>query len=342
MEEQVKLPSPPPPPPVAQAAAEVVAEMAQPSLSPSPPAAQVAAETEAQLRERLAELEATVAEQAATMSKMKEADAEMRAAPLVAAEAEAETAQLRERLAELEVTVAEQAATISKMKEAEPETSAVPPPTVDSVVRTSKLLCLIRHGQGVHNPRNNKLALGWLGHALRRDAPLTGKGRQQAAALEKPMHYLPFDLIVVSPLSRTIETATEAFSEHPTPKRLCHLMCERATMPSDLGTPKSQLLEKHPQIATWQGFDTLPEHFWPARSIGPSAEEEVAARVTEFKEWLLRRPETCLALVGHSAFFSTMTGLPKLANCEAFWCTLGLDGTISECTPLPPPPCADD
>ena len=52
--------------------------------------------------------------------------------------------------------------------------------------------------------------------------------------------------------------------------------------------------------------------------------------------------ETCLALVGHSAFFSTMTGLPKLANCEAFWCQLNPDGTITECMALPPPPCAED
>ena len=206
---------------------------------------------------------------------------------------------------------------------------------------TGKLLCLIRHGQGKHNPRKNPLALAFVPAMMRRDAPLTGKGRRQAASLEQPMSALPFEIILVSPLTRTIETATEAFGTHPTPKRLCHLMCERAAFPSDLGTPKATLRAKHPQISEWQGFDELPEHFWPPRSF-KTAEQEVAARVAEFKEFLLRRPETCMALVGHSAFFASMTGLPKLANCEAFWCELEADGQIQACTPLPPPPSVDD
>ena len=43
---------------------------------------------------------------------------------------------------------------------------------------------------------------------FKRDARLTGKGRKQAGALQLPMQWMPFDLVVVSPLSRTIETAT--------------------------------------------------------------------------------------------------------------------------------------
>ena len=200
-----------------------------------------------------------------------------------------------------------------------------------------KLLCLIRHGQGEHNPRKNPLALNFIPAMLKRDASLTAKGRKQAGALEEPMSSLPFELIVVSPLSRTIETATEAFGSHPTPKMLCALMCERTTMPADQGTPKAQLLKKHPQLAEWLGFSDLVEQFWPARSL-LSAEAEVSQRVADFKQWLLERPETCIALVGHSAFFSTFTGMPKLANCEAFWCELRCNGDVSACNPLPPPP----
>ncbi len=223
---------------------------------------------------------------------------------------------------------------------ADPDAKAVAsPPNAPS--RTSKLLCLVRHGQGEHNPRQNPLALAFLPALLRRDAPLTEKGKRQAQALEKPMRALPFELVVVSPLTRTIQTATEAFGRHPTPKQLCHLMCERTIFPSDLGTPKADLLTKHPHIAQWQGIDELPDEFWPPRSF-KTAEQEVAERVLEFKEWLFARPETCFCLVGHSAFFSTMTGLPKLANCEAFWCELRSDGEIVPCMPLPPPPSADE
>lgn len=236
------------------------------------------------------------------------------------------------------------------MRQADSEPTASPSASTEAAAGSSevaasppasKLLCLIRHGQGVHNPRQNPLALAWLTGVLRKDARLTGKGRRQAGALAAPMEHLPFDLVVVSPLTRTIETATAAFGSHPTPKRLCHLMCERTMMPADQGTPKAELLKMHPQLATWDGFDELPEEFWPPLSAGRAAEEEVAGRVGQFKQWLLARPEACLACVGHSAFFRTFTGLPKLANCEAFWCELRPDGSVVECTPLPPPPSAE-
>ena len=94
---------------------------------------------------------------------------------------------------------------------------------------------------------------------LRSDAPLTAKGVRQAAALRPVMAALPFELVVVSPLTRTIETATAIFGATGPPKRLCALMCERCTMPSDRGTPLSQLRARHPQLSTWQGVDDMPE-----------------------------------------------------------------------------------
>ena len=74
-----------------------------------------------------------------------------------------------------------------------------------------KYLCLIRHGQGEHNPRSNPLALAFLPAMFKRDARLTGKGKAQAQALQQPMQHLPFDLILVSPLTRTILTAALLF-----------------------------------------------------------------------------------------------------------------------------------
>ena len=113
-------------------------------------------------------------------------------------------------------------------------------------------------------------------------------------------------------------------------------------MPADQGVPKEELLKKHPQIATWSGFDDLPAQFWPQRSLLTAA-EEVASRVDEFKQWLLARPETCFALVGHSAFFMVFTGMErKLHNCEATWFLLYADGSIDAAPDLPPPPAADD
>ena len=179
--------------------------------------------------------------------------------------------------------------------------------------QTNKSLCLIRHGQGIHNPTAQDL--GFLYGMMQRDAPLTDRGRRQARAIRPVMTALPFDLVVVSPLTRAIETATEAFAGSGAPRALSHLLCERCFMPADQGTPASLLVGRHPQIAGWQGLDTLPEEFWPKRSFS-EGDEEVSRRVEGLKQWLLGRPEECIALVGHSAFFAAMTGRPKLGNCE--------------------------
>ena len=221
------------------------------------------------------------------------------------------------------------------------------PTTSHMDASASKYLCLIRHGQGEHNPRKNPLALAFVPAMFKRDAKLTGKGKAQAAALQEPMQYLPFELILVSPLTRTIETATAAFAGHATPKRLCHLMCERATMRSDLGVPKQDLLKKHPQLANtseWQGFAELPEEYWPPL-LGPgkAAEQEVESRVQAFKQFLLARHEACFACVGHSAFFKTFTGMEeKLENAEPSWFILAPDGSVAAAPLLPPPPSASE
>jgi hypothetical protein len=121
-----------------------------------------------------------------------------------------------------------------------------PPPPPPPPPRPTKLLCLIRHGQGKHNPRKNPLALEFVPAMLKRDASLTDKGKRQAQAIAGSMQALPFELIVVSPLTRTIQTATEIFGASDAPKMLCALAIERCTMPSDVGTPRSQLLQRHP------------------------------------------------------------------------------------------------
>uniref|UniRef100_A0A7S0P4D5 Phosphoglycerate mutase-like protein n=1 Tax=Calcidiscus leptoporus TaxID=127549 RepID=A0A7S0P4D5_9EUKA len=200
-----------------------------------------------------------------------------------------------------------------------------------------KLLCLIRHGQGKHNPRPS---LGFLPGVLRCDAPLTHKGRKQARAISEGMSTLPFELVVVSPLSRTIETATEVFgSGNEPPRVLCALMCERCIAPADQGTALSELRSKHPHIEAWSGMAHMAERFWPKRSSRlSSAEHDMQERIELFKHWLLARPEACIALVGHSAFFRSMTQQPKLGNCKALWCELQSDGTVRVCSPLPPPP----
>lgn len=60
---------------------------------------------------------------------------------------------------------------------------------------------LLRHGQGEHNATGRDI----------RDALLTSQGEQQAASWARRMPSLDIDVVLISPLRRTIQTALLAF-----------------------------------------------------------------------------------------------------------------------------------
>ena len=198
----------------------------------------------------------------------------------------------------------------------------------------AKLLCLIRHGQGKHNPRLDPRFLWHL--TCGSDPELTDLGQRQAKALRQSLGARAgqsFDAVVVSPLSRTIQTCTHIFGDEAVPKTLCALMTERCCSRADVGTSKSELVARRPECSGWAGLDEMEEHWWPARTLSPS-ELWPVERVGRFKAWLHARPERCLALVGHKGFFQCFTAgpsMPKgqsLGNCDMVWVQLLADGTV--------------
>ena len=213
----------------------------------------------------------------------------------------------------------------------------------------SKLLCLIRHGQGKHNARPDPRFLWHLTHGS--DPELTDLGARQAKALRKTLdpscnyhelsqsvsqplrNAIAFDAVVVSPLSRTIQTCAHIFGDQAVPKVICALMTERCCSRADVGTPKSGLASRRPECSGWAGLDHLEEQWWPTRTLSPS-EFWPVERVGRFKAWLHARPERCLALVGHKGFFQCLTASPSmpkghsLGNCDTVWVRLLPDGTI--------------
>ena len=202
-----------------------------------------------------------------------------------------------------------------------------------------KLLCLIRHGQGKHNARPDPRFLWHLTQGS--DPELTSQGASQARALRAsiPSRSWPaFELVVVSPLSRTIQTAHLVFGGDAVPKRLCALCTERCCARADVGTPKSRLAAKRPECSQWDGLDELEERWWPTQTLSHD-EFWPVERVGRFKTWLLSRPESCMALVGHKGFtqcFTAGSELPKghrLGNCEAIWVRLHADGSVTRTAP---------
>eukprot|EP00930_Biecheleria_cincta_P070343 TRINITY_DN57985_c0_g1_i1.p1 TRINITY_DN57985_c0_g1~~TRINITY_DN57985_c0_g1_i1.p1 ORF type:complete len:249 (+),score=51.00 TRINITY_DN57985_c0_g1_i1:29-748(+) len=164
---------------------------------------------------------------------------------------------------------------------------------------------LVRHGEGLHNTCKSYSGV---------DPELTERGLGQAQRLRSRVALQDCELLVVSPLSRAVQTAKEVFGERPNCSTvLTSLHSERwGSRGCDEGRPKSQLVASYPFVASWEGFDELAEHWTPTRSNDSRWREE---RVPAFRAWLAAQPEQRIVVIGHGAFFSALLGR-HLGNCE--------------------------
>ena len=167
-----------------------------------------------------------------------------------------------------------------------------------------QVVLLVRHGEGSHNVRGRS---SWKDRCKEVDPKLTAKGEEQSRALVGHPLLASVDLVVVSPLSRAIQTAALAFGEEPQlgavgseaqPPSVKHrrilltpLHTERWTAPCDEGRPKSELALDFPYIQAWEGFDALPERWWPTQATDADWADR---RVPAFLRWLEDQASTCL------------------------------------------------
>jgi broad specificity phosphatase PhoE len=175
-----------------------------------------------------------------------------------------------------------------------------------------------------------------------RDTQLTPRGVAQAEALNRKLQQQAerwernmdeqIDLLVCSPLWRTLQTASIAFAGdrlRQVPRLVNPAVRERMWLSSDVGTPASDL------AAAWaeEGWDFagIPDTWWYTedserwrendwRKAGEYVHcgepaEPFAQRLEEFKEWLLARPEGRIAVVTHWGAIYGLTG-KDLKNCE--------------------------
>ncbi|BDA46810.1 Phosphoglycerate mutase-like protein [Coccomyxa sp. Obi] len=197
----------------------------------------------------------------------------------------------------------------------------------------TKVVHFIRHGEGFHN-------IGYEGNL---DAHLTPFGWHQAAALQQHIKALqpPLDIqvVIVSPLMRTLETAAGVFgggsaTAHPlmlrqtgTPRERSahdaiaqpsHLqfiateMCRERMGPNlcDQRRPLHLTKEHFPGVdfsAVQTDEDVLWErihaeqHTSGEYDVGES-EDTITVRGIEFLRWLMTRPESRIAVVAHAGF----------------------------------------
>ena len=178
----------------------------------------------------------------------------------------------------------------------------------------TRIVC-IRHGESTFNAHHRATGRD-PGHL---DARLTPRGQAQARAARDALRAIPFELVVVSPLTRAIETSALLFGDHPaTPKFLVevlHRECQESSC--DVGRAASEIAAEFPHLDVGH----LPEIWWHAEAGCDAGGYPVEPRglfdrrVAAFRDWLAARPERTIAVVGHGTFFFHLTGL-WLDNCE--------------------------
>ena len=177
----------------------------------------------------------------------------------------------------------------------------------------TRILC-IRHGESTFNAAHRQ-GRGDPGHL---DARLTPRGQAQAREARERLENLPFELVVVSPLTRAIETTAILFGEHPSRPRVLvevlHRECQESSC--DVGRAASEIAAEFPHLDVGH----LPEVWWHAEPGCEAGGYPVDprhlfdARVAAFRDWLRARPERTIAVVGHGTFFYHLTGV-WLENC---------------------------
>ena len=210
----------------------------------------------------------------------------------------------------------------------------------------SKIVHLVRHGQGYHNVANTLNKANYTNWDYE-DACLTEIGWQQAEALREHvinLHlYAEVELVVVSPLRRTLQTAVGAwgggplsngeppnsalmlegveynkignkFAQHApissagAPPFIVNEWCREqyGNHPCDKRGSISFLKTKFPAI-DFSLVESDEDTWWKPEKRETA--EEVFARARIFLKWLLKRPETKIVVVSHSSFIYHMCHL---------------------------------
>ena len=172
--------------------------------------------------------------------------------------------------------------------------------SVSTILR--KTLYCIRHGTAQHNVLYNEFGSKVFYNPKYVDTHLVDKGFRQALELKRTWTNLKdVELVVVSPLMRTLQTADTIFKgtnipmialecvrEYPMGKQTCNKRSD-----------KDDLLRLFPYV-DFRDLQTNEDQLWD-----PLREEtipELNMRINKLLSFLHTRPENVIALVNHSSF----------------------------------------
>ncbi len=174
-----------------------------------------------------------------------------------------------------------------------------------------KTVHLIRHAQSTFNAAVEISGVD----PMHRDACLSPLGRQQVEAARAQMAALDHELVVTSPLTRAIETATGLFGGGTAPIMVEPIVREWLCSSCDVGRSPRALAQAFPNLA----FDHLEDPWWHVgdcdeRGIPVEPEETLLRRVAAFRTWLAARREQTITVVSHGGFLFRLSG-QSFANC---------------------------
>jgi len=176
-----------------------------------------------------------------------------------------------------------------------------------------KLLYGIRHGQAWHNVLFN--ALGKKAYSEYEDTTLTVEGMRQAAEAIAPN----VDLVFVSPLMRTLQTAQLMFPNTPQIALECLKEYPQHTDQCNRRSKTSFLTHLFPNV-NFSDLDTESQS-WPN-------DTDYDENVQIVKEMVMKASAERIAIVSHSSWLKywmngSVESLPELVHCQAY--TLDLE-----------------
>ena len=164
-----------------------------------------------------------------------------------------------------------------------------------------KILQLIRHGHSLHNELFHKIGVQAFRIPETIDASLTEQGHSQSIELGNSWSKKQeIQLILTSPLTRTLETTMNIFGDTDIPIE-CHEFLREYPIGHDTCNQRASLTQiknRYPKIKYHLESDT--DIFW--KPDQRETLESLNERINQMIEYVRSRNETHIAIVGHSSF----------------------------------------
>ena len=177
-----------------------------------------------------------------------------------------------------------------------------------------KIIC-IRHGQATHNVDHKiRGSIAYL-DPIHKDSSLVKQGELEAKNLNSQVLNMDFDIILVSPLTRTIQTCLLA-TKNVKKKRIALEYVRE--YPCTLHTPNNRksisLLKKKYETIDFSEILDDDDPLW--NDINKETIKELDLRIDDFKNWVRNRDEKTFILFSHASFISRFLGYNKYQHIK--------------------------